>query len=166
MTKSLLYIWFLFILIGVPVSGCSEGGDSVKIVKGLPAGIDSLAGTWVRQTRTGQAYEQWRKVNDTLWTGVAWRMKGSDSTLMESLRIFLYEGKVYYAPTVPDQNDGKEVLFLWTGAAGGFTFENAAHDFPNRIIYTFPAAGEMRVAVEDNSGKKRILFNFYRLEQE
>lgn len=164
--KMFKYILVGILLISIRLSGCTEKPEAPYDITTAASGLDSLTGTWVRETRTGQAFEQWKKVSDSLWVGVAWRVKEGDSTLMENLRIFIKDNNLYYAPTVPDQNDGGEILFVRVASESGYVFENKAHDFPNRIIYTFPSAGEMKVIVEDNSGKKRILFNFYRLKHD
>jgi len=82
--------------------------------------------------------ETWKFENDSLLSGTGEEINpGLGRSFEESLRIFVSNDTVYYAPTVPDQNDGKEILFPLITDINSDTliFENKKHDFPQTITY-------------------------------
>ncbi|MDT3404332.1 DUF6265 family protein [Mucilaginibacter terrae] len=93
-----------------------------------------LLGTWQNKSPQGLLVEKWQKLNDSTYTGKSYFLAGKDTAFTESIVLEQRGGKLYYIPTVKNQNDGKPVKF--TQAGKGLVFENPAHDFPQRITYT------------------------------
>ena len=100
-----------------------------------------LTGTWVMTKPNGnQRLEIWQKDSSTSLTGKGYKVSGKDTILLETLKIYEDEKDLstWYVPTVPDQNEGKPVLFKMTRRSDYlFVFENKEHDFPQRITYHF-----------------------------
>jgi hypothetical protein len=95
-----------------------------------------IEGTWVRtNAKAGRsATEQWVKGNGEEWTGLTVSMKGSDTTLVERMKLITHDGAIYYVADVPENKE--PVPFKVTAIdKDGFTCENPAHDFPKKIAY-------------------------------
>ncbi len=150
--------FFLF-LTHLLLVGC--GTDKVRPAGEFPSGLKKLEGSWIRVTRSGMVYEVWKKSENSEFLGETWRVSGGDSVLTEKMRLFISEDSLYYGATVTEQNEGKEILFTLTAEGQEFIFENPAHNFPQRIRYSFPKKDELRVVIEDMGGEKRMFFNFF-----
>jgi hypothetical protein len=60
--------------------------------------------------------------------------RGGETVFEEKLRIVPKEGMVYYVADVPE--NAQPVYFKLTELSEkGFSFENPAHDFPQKIVY-------------------------------
>ncbi|MDN5286093.1 MAG: hypothetical protein JWR38_2367 [Mucilaginibacter sp.] len=96
-----------------------------------------LIGTWKHQSPKGSSTETWHKLNDSTYIAKSYVLRGTDTVSTESVRLEQRDGNLYYIPTVKNQNEGKPVSFkLTTSSAGQLVFENATHDFPQKITYT------------------------------
>jgi len=92
-----------------------------------------LLGTWQNKSSEGLLVEKWQKMNDTTYSGKSFFLAGKDTAFAESIVIQQRGGKLYYIPTVKNQNNGKPVTFTQTGI--GLAFENPKHDYPQKITY-------------------------------
>ncbi|MBK8845473.1 MAG: hypothetical protein IPO27_02500 [Bacteroidetes bacterium] len=101
--------------------------------------IDNFDGVFVSNAEGGAMQELWTKINDTTSHGQSVIISANgDTTFLENVLVKKVKGVWYYAPTVTDQNEGKEVLYkLISAESNTYTFENKNHDFPQRIIYSF-----------------------------
>lgn len=96
-----------------------------------------LPGTWAGTSPEGVFGESWQEGNDSLYNGKGFFVVGKDTVSSESLRLLQEGSKLFYEPTVKNQNDGKAVRFEMTELTDNTcVFENAAHDFPQKISYT------------------------------
>lgn len=107
--------------------------------------IDRLKGTW----QIGeQQVEVWTKETDYDMTGKGIQInREGEEVILEHLQIEGHpKGGIYYKATVPNQNEGKTISFVlkdWDKR--NLIFENAKHDFPQKIHYNF--RGKKRVKV-------------------
>ena len=88
--------------------------------------------------------------------GKGYQVAGTDTTVLENLRLFVDKGKITYEATLPDQNGGKPVRFPLLKHSSDkpeYFFENQAHDFPQRIIYEFIGQDSLHVRAVDLEGK-------------
>jgi len=98
------------------------------------AELDWLIGTW--QIGSEQVFEKWEKVSATEYSGVNFKVSGSDTTVLEYIQLIETEGTVFYIPSVADQNQGKPIPFkLVSSDSNKVVFQNKAHDFPQLIVY-------------------------------
>ena len=75
---------------------------------------------------------------------------------------------VLFEVKVPDQNNAQPVTFrLIPSEKGVFTFENKAHDFPQRITYSNPVKDSIHAWIEGMvDGKpKRVDFLYKRVNE-
>lgn len=115
-----------------------------------------MLGSWEMKTAKGKITETWLKQKDSLM-GKSYRhnLKG-DSILMETLIIKKIDGNFYYCSKVSGQNDNQVIKFKLLPIKGNtFIFENASHDFPQRIVYQNKAKDELFAWIEgEKNGKK------------
>ncbi|WP_343693737.1 DUF6265 family protein [Chitinophaga sp.] len=99
--------------------------------------VEWLIGTWENKTSAGSIYETWRKISENELSGKSYMVKGSDTLDFENVRLIQEQGRLFYIPTVKDQNNGFPVRFAAkTISAIQMVFENPKHDFPQIISYT------------------------------
>lgn len=95
-----------------------------------------LIGTWENKTSRGSVFETWRKANDQELTGMSYILNQQDTVVFETIRITSENGKLWYVPTVKNQNEGEPIKFEQTAVTDHMMrFENPAHDFPQTIKY-------------------------------
>ena len=106
----------------------------------------------------GTMFEEWHRVSDSLYTGENYSIVKDKKQLFETFLLKYVNGKLCYAPTVKDQNEGKEVLFTLKEISDDgkrFVFENR-HDFPQRVIYHFKSKSTLDARIEGIvEGKER-----------
>lgn len=96
-----------------------------------------LVGRWENETQGGILSESWEKVNDSTFEGKSYFIKDKDTLHSESVVLSETKGNVIYSPTVQGQNNGLPVAFRLTSATDKkMVFENPAHDYPQKIVYT------------------------------
>jgi hypothetical protein len=76
----------------------------------------------------------WMKPAGTSMLGVGRTVKDGRTTDFEFMRIEQRADGIYYVAR-PRANTTETAFKLKTAAGTEFTFENAEHDFPQRIIY-------------------------------
>lgn len=96
-----------------------------------------LIGAWQNNSNQEISTEIWKRNNDSTLSAISYTTKGSDTIFFETI-ILQQNGKdLFYIPTVKNQNNNKPVSFtLTTYTPNQVIFENAAHDFPQKISYT------------------------------
>ncbi|WPU97766.1 DUF6265 family protein [Mucilaginibacter sp. cycad4] len=96
-----------------------------------------LIGSWKNQSAKTLDLETWKKLNDSTFLGRSYSLSGTDTVSSEQIRLEQHARKLYYIPTVKNQNDGEAVTFTLTSSDNKhLVFENPEHDFPQKITYT------------------------------
>lgn len=129
--------------------------------------LHAILGLWSLETAGGTMYESWYKSNDSTLLGKSYSVKGKDTLLLETVDLVERKGTIMYIPVTADQNDQKPVVFTLAKLdSATYTFENPAHDFPQRIIYKLPVDNLMHAWIEGNSKGvlKRSDYRFKRVE--
>ena len=122
-------------------------------------GLQQLAGTWKRSSKS--SFEKWEIASSTALLGEGYRQNAEgEKQVTEYLRIIQQEGGgIAYQATVPDQNDGATVDFPLTFfTTNSWTFENPAHDFPQKIEYWFQDEQTLRVTVSGGEEQPFVLW--------
>lgn len=95
-----------------------------------------LIGEWRNTTDQGSLVEMWEKLNDSVFVGKSFFIRGVDTVSAESIKLMQQGNELSYVPTVKNQNEGQPVTFkLISSASDKLVFENTAHDFPQTITY-------------------------------
>lgn len=126
--------------------------------------ISLFDGVFISTNDGGAMQEVWTRLNDSTAKGQSILVAvNGDTTVLEQVMIKKIKSSWYYAPTVPDQNQGKEILFqLINSENNSYTFENKNHDFPQRIIYSFPNKKQVNARIEgDVKGELKIEYFQY-----
>ncbi|HEY0356451.1 MAG TPA: hypothetical protein VGC29_09615, partial [Flavisolibacter sp.] len=90
--------------------------------------------------------------------GKGFRIVEQDTLPLETVILKFVNGTISYNPTVPDQNEGKEVSFILNEIKEGqYIFQNPEHDFPKKIQYE-PGSEILKVTISGNQNE--IHFNF------
>jgi len=110
-----------------------------------------LEGVW-KQEGT-ELYEQWTRMNESSMKGISYYLDEQFPREIEFMSLFQQSGKIYFEASLSSQNEGKPVLFLQTRSDSVFVFENATHDFPNRLEYHKISDTQVLVSVSGKNGK-------------
>ena len=95
-----------------------------------------LMGTWSNSVKDRRDFEAWKKYDDSTYIGRSYSIVGVDTVSSETIQLEERNGEVLYIPTVQGQNDNQPVSFRLTlSEPGKIVFENADHDFPQKITY-------------------------------
>jgi hypothetical protein len=120
-------------LLLVVLAACGSEKPDATTVTSARATIDDvtwLIGTWQDDSDTDPLVETWQRGGDAL-TGSA-KSLGTD-TFSESMRIEPRDGTLVFIVRV---GEGEPVTFTATRVKHNeITFENPAHDYPQRILY-------------------------------
>jgi hypothetical protein len=115
---------------------------------------DQLAGNWKSTTQSGEWWEKW-KLKEGLLIGESFRIRNRDTTLLEQVDLRFENQRILYQPLVANQNNGKRITFTLIQIHNGrYTFENASHDFPQRIVYQFSDTDSLHARIEGQVGGK------------
>lgn len=132
-------------------------------------GVDALAwlsGAWEFEKGDRVVREQWMPPAGGTMLGMSRTVKAGKTIEYEFLRLHLDEqGTVTYT-ALPSRQE-KTSFRLVTLNEREAVFENIAHDFPQRVIYTLKPDGTLLAAIEGpgRDGKtKRVEFPYKRVE--
>ncbi|MGA9117238.1 MAG: DUF6265 family protein [Bacteroidota bacterium] len=149
-------------LLLLPLLSPSAGPDSVASRSPLEA-LAWLAGCWKGGGET-VTEEQWMAPSGGVMLGMSRTLREGRAVAWEHLRLEEAEnGTLRYAALPSGQ---EETAFTLTEAGPGkAVFENPAHDFPQRIIYTLVSPDSLIARIEGATGgrTRSVVFPFRRV---
>lgn len=118
-----------------------------------------LAGCWAFE-RDGKRYEEvWLPPAGDGAMGMARTLKDGKTVNDEFTRLVVRaDGRIAYVANPSGQSEATFPLLSLEGTHA--VFENAAHDFPNRVIYTYTAPDRLDARVEGALGGKAKAFDY------
>jgi len=124
-----------------------------------------LLGTWKNETSRGTSYEVWTRVSDRTFEGDSYTIKGGEKQHNEFLRIARFGSEIFYVSKVA-HNKYPVGFKLIKVEDHTRVFENAEHDFPQRIIYKRKEDGSLhaRIEGEKNGQERGVDFFFVKVE--
>jgi hypothetical protein len=136
-------------------STATAGGDG-EPVDGQTTTISQLGwlvNHWQHVEGKTSSEEHWIAPRGGIMLGVNRSVNGKGRTMFEFLRIEATEddGLVYYASPM---GRGKTAFTLLEVGPDRVVFENAEHDFPQRIIYWLDDQGRLHARIEGEIGGK------------
>lgn len=142
---------------------------SLLFAQEKPAGAFNpadFAGTWVTEEKNGiTTAEDWVIENPGRLRGRSYRVKGTDTTLLEWVDLYKEGAQVLYTPTTANQNDGNPIPFTLESVQDRiYTFVNMQHDFPKRIVYAFQGNDLLHAWIDDGTDYQRVHF-YYKRQQ-
>lgn len=114
--------------------------------------LEFLEGTW--QIEGKEQFEVWEQNGEEL-KGYGYNIKENHKQISETLAIKMVNGKVVYQATVANQKEEATVSFQLNDTINDYySFENAKHDFPNKIQYYKLSENKVKVKVlgDENKG--------------
>jgi hypothetical protein len=128
---AILFVTYTFFTCGnVPYSVPKNKFDQLKKA-------EWLIGTWRHTSLEGTLQESWEVKNDSVYAGTTHFIIGKDTVFTENITLEQLGSDLYYITQVSNQNEGKPVSFKMTNSSKSkLVFENALHDFPQKITYT------------------------------
>lgn len=122
----------LSLLIILSFASCQKTKEVSKIVV-----ADWLLGNWENKSADGDLLETWKKVNDSIYDGESYFIKGKDTLHFEKIQMKQKGEALFYIATIRGQNNDKPVTFKHNDTIEKqLVFENPKHDFPQKIVYS------------------------------
>ncbi|MBK7393095.1 MAG: hypothetical protein IPI64_07285 [Chloracidobacterium sp.] len=102
--------------------------------------LAGMAGCWTsaKNTKETTQSEVWTKPSGGTLFGIGQTVFRSKTTGYEFMRIEQRDDGIYFVSR-PKENPADTSFKLISSDGGWFVFENKAHDFPQRVIYSFTA---------------------------
>lgn len=118
------------------------------------AGLEWVLGDWLSATSKTHFREHWERHPDGHFTGYAESRPsdGGEVSMRENLTLVLRDGGVQYVADVP-HNDGPVPFGMVSCDGIEAVFENADHDFPQRITYRRLDSDHINVHVSNLEGQ-------------
>ncbi len=149
----------LFIVATVLIASCGEQKpEQTKLEK-----MEWLLGYWTYTSDEGSVTEAWLKADEQTLSGEGKFLDTTGKVLStEHIEIQLKEGKLYYVPTVSNQNGGMPIKFKETSFNDtSVIFENLEHDFPQRIAYKKTSDSTILAYIEGTIDSQTNRIEFY-----
>jgi hypothetical protein len=122
----------LVLILALTFTSCLKSKEISKIVV-----ADWLLGNWENKSDDGDLLETWKKVNDSIYDGESYFIKGKDTLHFEKIQIKQKGEALYYIATIKGQNDDQPVTFKYNDTIEKqLVFENPKHDYPQKISYS------------------------------
>ncbi len=121
----------LFLVITVTFSSCQQSKNVSKIV-----GADWLIGKWENKSDDGYLLETWEKINDSLFDGKSYFIKGKDTLHSEKMQLKQKGEELFYISTIQGENNDKPITFKHNiEIEKKLVFENHKNEYPRKIVY-------------------------------
>lgn len=160
MNRRLRPVMGTLVLLGLwsEIAGAADGSSRAPLLDDFAW----LAGTWAFETDGRTVTEHWFPPEGGTMLGMS-RTVADGRTVAYEFVILRQEadGTINYIAHPSGQATATFALVRWDGADA--VFENTAHDFPQRVIYTRGDADTLHAAIEGISrGKQRRIEFPYR----
>jgi hypothetical protein len=110
-----------------------------------------ISGCWETTAADGTTTERWGPATSDMMVGASQTVKNGKTTSYEFLRILTYEKGPSYIARPANAKEETEFKFLRSSNTE-IVFENAGHDFPQRIIYKSDGPDKLTARVEGRVG--------------
>ena len=117
-----------------------------------------LQGCWAVEGAEQGTGEQWSAPAGGAMVGAGRRVRGGKMVEAEFMTLRDIDGKLAFVALIPGQ---KELAFsLRPGEGEELVFENAAHDFPQRVMYRQIDGSRLHARIEGQMKGKRKTIDF------
>jgi Domain of unknown function (DUF6265) len=139
----------LMLAVAALVLGAAATGPAARVAQ-----VGWLAGCWEQAAGPRLVEEQWSRPRGGLMLGAGRTVRGDTLVEYEQTRIFERGGRLVFGANPSGQASAEfESIQLSDSAV---TFENPAHDFPQRVMYRRRGADSLIARVEGmRNGKLR-----------
>lgn len=120
-------VLFLFLIISI--LSCNNSYSEIE-------NIDWLEGSWTSQAEGNTILENWKKSNDSTWTGQCLFCKNGKVLFTEKMIISKRNNLLQFSSESEFHNEKRTVQFIAKNSTNDkLVFQNLKHDFPQQIIY-------------------------------
>lgn len=137
----------------------------MKAYENQLAELKWFLGKWQYQEQGALSTEKWVQTGPAEYLAHGYTLKGKDTVFQEHIRLIAADSGVFYIPNVGAQGP---VPFRLTHYDKQFvSFENPAHDFPNKITYELVGIGSLVAkiyGVYDNGKPGHVAYFFEKAE--
>lgn len=121
----------LLLLLSLSVASCFKSKEKSKITA-----ADWLPGKWENKSIDGDLLETWTKLNDSVYDGQSFFIKGTDTLHSEHIQLVQKGENLLYISNIKGQNNEKPVTFIRDiKIEKQLVFENVNNDYPKKISY-------------------------------
>jgi hypothetical protein len=119
-----------------------------------------LLGNWENNSdEEGNLTEKWSVKNDSTYFAETYFIKGKDTLFSEKVDLMQRNNKLYYIPTVTNQNDNNGIEFTLTHSSPSeLIFENPLHDYPKKITYKLINNDSLDAQISGNGKSEEFHF--------
>jgi hypothetical protein len=121
----------LILLLSISLTSCFKSKEKSKITA-----ADWLPGKWENKSTDGNLLESWTKLNDSIYDGQSFFIKGTDTLHAEHIQLIQKGENLLYISNIKGQNDDKPVTFIQNiKIEKQLVFENPNNEYPKKISY-------------------------------
>ena len=156
--RSLLCVLFTMAIAMVPGLVGPSAAQEFSVAR-----LEWISGCWVSDDGKERIEEFWLKPAGEAMIGLSRTVSGGKTVFIEYARIGEVKGEIAY--TVSLGMGARPISFkLIKSSADEVVFENAAHDFPQRIIYRRESKNSLfaRIEGKENGVSKGIDYRYKR----
>ncbi len=134
---------FLILITILTFTSCKKSNETSKIV-----GADWLLGKWENNSKDGNLSETWKKVNDSIYDGESYFIKGKDTLHVEQIELEQKGENLFYISTIKGQNNDKPVTYKHNSEIETqLVFENPNNEYPQKIGYSQITKNSIVIAI-------------------
>lgn len=121
----------LILLLTLSLSSCFNSNKKSKITA-----ADWLPGKWENKSIDGDLLETWTKLNDSVYDGKSYFIKGNDTLHSEHIQLIQKGENLIYISNIKGQHNDKPITFIHdVKIEKQLVFENIKNDYPKKISY-------------------------------
>ncbi|TRX20711.1 hypothetical protein FNW25_13475 [Flavobacterium franklandianum] len=141
-------------------TSCQKSKVISKIV-----GTDWLLGKWENKSTDGNLLENWTKLNDSVYDGQSYFIKGKDTLHNEHIQLVQKGEELFYISNIKGQNNDKPVTFIKKDTiAKQLIFENPKNNYPKKISYN-PFSNDVLIIEISGIQQGKPSFDTYTLKK-
>jgi hypothetical protein len=150
----------LILLLSISLISCFNSNTKSKITV-----ADWLPGKWENKSIDGDLLETWTKLNDSVYYGQSFFIKGKDTLHSEHIQLVQKGENLLYISNIKGQNNDKPVTFIKNDTIEKqLVFENPNNDYPKKISYN-PISKDGLIIEISGTQEGKLSFDTYTLKK-
>jgi hypothetical protein len=150
----------LILLLSISLISCFNSNTNAKITV-----ADWLPGKWENKSIDGDLLETWTKLNDSVYYGQSFFIKGKDTLHSEHIQLVQKGENLLYISNIKGQNNDKPVTFIKNDTIEKqLVFENPNNDYPKKISYN-PISKDGLIIEISGTQEGKLSFDTYTLKK-
>lgn len=152
---------FLVILAFSTLQGCKTTGLTIDQQKVQLEKLRWITGLWQNNEGETLMQEDWRKVNDTLYSGLGIMVMAGDTVFREELSITTGKRHIYYKVSMMVNEKPYYSSFVMTrNTASTCVFEDSGNEDLSRLTYKKKGTGQLLITTEGHENGEPVKESF------